>query len=364
MKRIVFVIEQLYGGGAERVTAALMNALCQDYEVHLISTYCYDHEKDYSTDSRIIKHSCNVYSKMHAVTLMKRIAFLRRNILDLDPICVISLAGCGTNALLTAAMLGTHIPLILSERNDPVHFPASKIERILRNICYRFCSGLVFQTRVAQSYFPDRIQRNSVIICNPITDHLPDRYEGVRERRIVNCCRLSPQKNLDLLVDAFSDIAGEFPDMILEIYGEGAERQRLEKRISEMGLSDRIYLPGYAFHAFEKMWKASMFVSSSDYEGISNSMLEALALGVPTICTDCSGGSASDVIQNGVNGLLVPVRDRRAMAEAMRKLLRDSELMENISRNGCMLRDSISVEKIAEKWQAYIEQICSIQHRI
>ena len=359
MRKIAFVIEQLHGGGAERVTAALMNELCKEAEVHLISTYRHDTAKDYPTDARVIKHAFDTQHESRAKLLQNRISFLKRTIFAIDPLCVVSLAGCGTNALLTLAMFGKRIPLILSERNDPARFPTSRIERLLRFLSYCLCGGLVFQTHEAQSYFTDIITRKSIVIINPLTSDLPPRFEGVRERKIVNCCRLAPQKNLDLLIEAFADIAGEFQDISLEIYGEGPERVRLEKKILDMKLKNRIHLPGYSNDIFTKIQKATMFVSSSDYEGISNSMLEAMAIGVPTICTDCPAGGAREVIQNGENGILVPTRDKNAMAAAMRKLLKEPDLLKQMSKNGCKLREDICVTVIAEKWNNYIDQICS-----
>ena len=358
MKKIVFVIEQLYGGGAERVTAALMNEMCRSAQVHLITTYCYDHAKDYPTDARIIPHFCHAQARSRAGKLLRRIAFLRKTLAEIDPTCVISLAGYGTNLLLETALTGKRIPLILSERNDPARFPASKPARLLRTLSYQLCDGLVFQTGGAQAFFPEKLRRRSVIICNPLTGELPPRHEGPRDPRIVNFCRLTPQKNLDLLIDAFADIAGEFPEMRLEIIGEGPERTHLEEKIRSLQLEDRIALPGYSERVFDQIRTASLFVSSSDYEGISNSMLEAIALGVPAICTDCPAGSAREVIRSGENGVLVPVGDRRALAGAMRHLLRDPQALETLSRNGCALRQEISAARIAEKWLDYIRRIC------
>lgn len=357
MKKIVFVIEQLYGGGAERATAALMNEMCKDAEIHLISTYDHDASKDYPTDARIVKHTFGEPKRSKLETCMKRIAFIRRTVSEINPQCVVSLAACGTDVLLTAAMLGKKIPLVLSERNDPRRSPESKLLRLLRPFTYALCEGLVFQTKEAQSYFPSFMTEKSTVICNPITGNLPPRFEGTRKAKIVNCCRLMPQKNLDLLMDAFSDISGEFPDVTLEIWGDGPEKKRLEDKIRQMNMGDRIFLPGYSSNIYAQMRECAMFVSSSDYEGISNSMLEAIALGVPTICTDCPAGGARETIRSGINGLLVPTKDRKAMADAMRKLLVDPELAERLSSNGCTLRDEISVAVIARKWMEYFAKI-------
>ena len=357
MRRIVFVIEQLYGGGAERATAALMNEMCKEAEIHLISTYAHDPSKDYPTDERVFKH-CFEMPRTNAMdTFVKRIAFLRRTISDIDPMCVVSLAGCGTDTLLTVSLFGKRIPLILSERNDPRHSPESKLLRILRMCTYSVSKGLVFQTKEAQSYFPSFMTRKSTVICNPITGNLPPAFDGVRKARIINCCRLMPQKNLDLLIDSFADISAEFPEVQLEIWGEGREKKRLEEKIGMMNLENRVFLPGYSSNIYEQMRECAMFVSSSDYEGISNSMLEAVSLGVPTICTDCPAGGARETIQNGINGLLVPVGDRKALADAMRKILREPDFAKKLSLNGRKLRDDISVAVIAEKWIDYFDKI-------
>ena len=357
MRKLVFVIEQLQGGGAERVTAALMNELCGKMEVHLVSTYHHDLEDEYPTDPRITRHTIGAPCKPWIALLGQRMLYLRRMIREIAPDCVVSLATTRTNILLTLAMTGSKIPLVLSERNDPARSPSTKVVRALRYWIYDACEGLVFQTTEAQQYFPARIHGKSTVICNPLTGRLPERYEGEKKQRIINCCRLAPQKNLDLLIDAFSDIADEFPELSLEVFGKGSERERLEKKISDMGLAERIHLPGFSEHAHEEMQKSLMFVSSSDYEGISNSMLEAIALGVPTVCTDCPAGGAREVIRDGVNGLLVPTGDRDALVQAMRRMLMEPELAHRVSRNGFELRSELAPEVIAGKWLDYIVRI-------
>lgn len=359
MKKIVFVIEQLYGGGAERVTAALMNEMCKSAEVHLLQTYHDDPAKNFPTDARVISHMIGAKKGGRVSVVWGRLLFLRRMIAKLKPDCVVSLATPNTATLITAAMLGRKTPLVLSERNDPARFPDSKVIRLFRLLNYFRCDGLVFQTHEAQAFFPESIRKKSEIICNPLTGTLPERYEGARERTIINCCRLVPQKNLELLIDAFSDIANAFPDVSLEIFGEGPERNRLEKKIRDMKLESRVHLPGYSDNIYARMRACAMFVSSSDYEGISNSMLEAIALGVPTICTDCPVGGAREVIRSGENGFLVPTGDRKALADAMRRMLENPQLAERMSRTGAELRKEISVAAIVKKWMDYIDRICA-----
>ena len=352
MKKIVFVIETLSGGGAERVTAALANELCKDSEteIHII-VYLRDVNKEYFIDDRIILHEIgNMIGGNKFQRVYKRISTIRSIIKNIKPYCVVSLGSPIIINPLVFSLIGSGYPLVLSERNDPRRFPISKIQRFTRLLCYAYAKGMVFQTNEAKEYFPKFIQKKGVVICNPITNKLPESYKGRREPHIVNFCRLTSQKNLDLLIDAFSDICDELDEYSLHIYGEGEEKNRLQDKIQAMGLSDRVILHGYSNNIHETINNASLFVSSSDYEGISNSMLEAIALGIPSICTDCPAGGAREIIDQGINGILVPVNDRLAMANAMKMILNDTSLATDISNEGVKLREKLSVREIAVKW--------------
>ena len=352
MKRIVFVIETLFGGGAERVTAALANEFCKDSnnQIHII-TYLRNESKEYFVDSRVVRHEIgNVIGRNQIQRIHKRISRIRSIIKEINPYCVISLGSPVIVNPLVAALIGLKCPLILSERNDPRRFPVSKFQRFSRILCYAYSDGIVFQTCEAKEYFPRAIQKKGVVICNPITNNLPDPYRGERDYRIVNFCRLTSQKNLDLLIEAFSDICEELSQYSLHIYGDGDEWERLNTKILTMGLSSKVFLHGYTSNIYEKIGKASVFVSSSDYEGISNSMLEAIALGIPSICTDCPVGGARETIENGVNGFLVPVGNRKKLAETMKRVLTDETLARSISFEGLKLRETISIDVISKKW--------------
>lgn len=354
MKKLMFVIPYLSGGGAERVTAVLADRICrmEGYEVHM-TVYTRDPGGDYPVDERVIWHTMG----SHHAGLPGKLRFFREIIGRVQPDCVISLGGAGVIALLAVSMAGKKIPLILSERNDPASDPKQPLLRLLRVMAYGCCDGVVFQTRRARDYFSPMIRRKGRVIPNPLTGTLPPRFTGEREKRIVTCCRLNSQKNLDLMIDAFSDIAPRFPEYTLHIYGEGEERSRLEEKILSMGLENRVFLPGYSSRIYDEIWRAALYVSSSDYEGISNSMLEAIALGIPTVCTDCPAGGAGETIRHGVNGLLVPVRDREKLAHAMETVLKDTELARTLGEEGEKLRHTIHAEAVARQWLTFAEEV-------
>ena len=350
MNRILFAIPQLYGGGAERVTAVVANALSEnpENEIHIIVYK--KGESDYFTNKNIKIYNIESTLGESGHNAFAKIKEFKRIISEINPLCVVSLAGAGMAFLLALSVFGTKTKLVLSERNDPKRDPKGFLLRTLRTLAYELCSGVVFQTSEAKSFFSKRIQKKSAIITNPLTcESLPE-FDGERAKRIVNWCRLNPQKNLDLLPE-------EFLDYVLEIYGEGSEKERLLQKIKENGFEEKIILHDFSKNIHEEVKNASLFVSSSDYEGISNSMLEAIAMGIPSICTDCPAGGARETIENGVNGILVPVGDKERMKEAMIKVLSDPEFAEKLGKEGSKLKEKISSKAVAKQWLQFIEKI-------
>ncbi len=150
-------------------------------------------------------------------------------------------------------------------------------------------------------------------------------------------------------MQAFSDFHKEYPDYVLEIYGKGELEETLKKNTAEMGLGERVIWHGFCPDVRKRIADAGMYVLSSDFEGISNSMLEAMAMGIPVIATDCPIGGCAEYIQNGKNGLLVPVGDRKAMADAMKRLAEDQGLAASVSENGSRIREEFPIRVIADQ---------------
>ena len=356
MVKVLFLINSLAGGGAERVTAALANEMCnyENTEIYVI-TYQRDLAKDFSLNKKIFYHCLNLKDVNRLQGIICRIQYLRKTIKEIKPNCVVSLATPRMNGLLVCALISLKIPLIISERNDPAQYPKTCIWRFVRNVTYAFSKGIVFQTEDAKKYFSKKIQQKSIVISNPITDCLPERYVGEREKYIVNWCRLDTQKNLKLLIKSFGQVIKIFPQYTLHIFGEGPEKDNLEKFIDEMDLKAKVFLRGYSTDIYGDVLKAALYVSSSNYEGISNSMLEAIALGIPSICTDCPVGGARQTITNGVNGILVPVQNENKLTEAMISVLSNPKYAEQISIEGCKIRNKLNVACIAKQWLLYLD---------
>ena len=145
-------------------------------------------------------------------------------------------------------------------------------------------------------------------------------------------------------------LLNDYPDYILQIYGDGPEKQSLLNYIISKELDDRVLIRSHVPDIHNSIRDCTMFVSTSDWEGLSNSMLEAMAIGLPTVCTDCDGGGARMMIQDHVNGLLVPKGDVQAVYQAMKKIIEDEELAEKLSINCSKLKEELSVDNIVNEW--------------
>lgn len=349
--KIVFSMACMRGGGAERVVSELANRFNErGHEVSIITTH--NSECVYPLHKRISLIDLSKDDK----GILSRVKAIRRCIKENHFDVVISfLTNSNIETLMASSMLKT--PVIISERNNPFVDPKGKIYRILRTMTYPMAEGYVFQTPDAQAFFSKSIQKKSLVIMNPINPELPEAYVGEREKRIVNVGRLVTQKNQKMFIDAFCEFYTAHPDYIAEIYGDGPMEQELSAYIQSKGMQDKIFLRGFTTDVISKIEKASMFVMSSDYEGMSNALIEAVGMGVPCISTDHPIGGARMTIEDGVSGFLVPVGDGHAMAERMSQIADDAELAHRFSEKGLRLRNTLSIDVIADTWLQYIETV-------
>ncbi len=342
-KKLVFVADHLFGGGSERVLTLLANSFNQKgYEVSIIAFHS---DKSYPLNDGV--KVCNISNPNN---LLLSIIDLRKSIKRSESKVLISF-GYSINILTLIACVGLKIRTIVSERNDPSRVGGGSFKRILRNIVYRRCSILVCQTEDARRYFPKSIQKKSVIIMNPIKNDLPKPYLGKRNKEIVNFCRLHKQKNLYLLIDAFVDFHIIHQDYVLKIYGDGPERDNIVSYLYQHGNTSEIELVGNVSDVHHRIIESAMFVSSSDFEGLSNSMLEAMAIGLPVICTDCPCGGARMIIVDGKNGILVPVRNKEELTKAMERIVTDEKLSQRLSSNAILIREELSIDTISKEWE-------------
>lgn len=359
-QKIVFVIPSLGSGGAERVVSTLASELSKrDYET-AVMMIANDH-LNYPLSDKVERIHLNCEQRHNGQNVLKRtigrVRDIRAAIKKSGADVVISFMS-DTNIDVCFAAWSLKVPVIVSERNDPAIDPASRAKQWMRKLAYCRADGFVFQTPDAQAYFNKKIQKKSCIILNPLTSLIPEVYEGQREKRIVAVGRLNKQKNFPLLIGAFAEFVKKEPEYILEIYGEGSLENDIRKNIEQKCLQEQVILKGFCKDVHEKIRSAAFFVMTSDFEGMPNALIEAMALGLPCISTDCPCGGPRMLIQPGENGLLFPVRNEEALLEAMHKMVSDPEAAAAMGKNACAIKEKVQLDGVTDQWIRYIQKIC------
>ena len=352
MKKKLFFIGTLCNGGAERVVSILSSQMAkQGMDVEIL-TY-YDRPVSYEIDERVKISSVETLSGKNGK--IGNLFWLRRYFKENAEVVISFLAPF--NILAIAANLGSGVPIIVADRNDPERVPSNPVLRKVRDVLYRFASGIVVQTKKNQSYFSKTVQKKSCVIYNPVDlkENAGAAIETKKEKTIVTAGRLMPQKNQTMLIRAFAGVLTKYPDYRLVIYGEGPERENLEQLAGELSVSGQVIFPGNVSDLHEQMKTAKMFVLCSDYEGMPNALIEAMCLGLPCISTEVSG--STDLIEDHRNGLLIRKDDQQALEEAMLEVIGQPGMAERLSKEAVLLNEKLEVNKIMDQWITWIHEI-------
>lgn len=352
--KIVLTIGGLVYGGAERVMSNLANSFAESgHETTLITIHSKDPAYQLNENITFI-NGLNWKGKLSFFSVCKEY----RNLIKKTKPDVILTFLTQVNEFVLFSTLGMSVPVIVSERNDPAHSAPSRFRRVVRRLLYPYADGVVFQTEDAKNYFNGMKIKSSKIIQNPIfisPEELTN--NNAAEKMIITAGRLTEAKNQKLLIDAFADIADAYPEYKLVIYGEGNLRSELESRVEEYGLENRITLPGNTDKLHHYMKHSEIFVLSSNYEGMPNVLMEAMSCGMACISTDCPCGGPRFLIEDGKNGLLVPVGDEESLSGALEKLLNCNELRYDIGINAKKIYDNLNPEIICKKWENYLFEV-------
>lgn len=368
--RIMLVGSSLQSGGAERVLTIMANYWsAQGAEVYVRTLYRNAGEPDYRLADEVSYRDLKAFGRSggffksvsdNAAGLMR----LRREAAAIKPDVVIAFLEW-VNAVTILALLGGKIPVIATEHIAVLAHRVDPVVSLLRKISYPFCAKLVLLTRESLAAFPAAVRGKSCVIPNPI--ELPGQSEMAKEagdepaaalamqkkageKFAVSLGRLAPQKGYDILLESFAPLAAEFPEWRLVVWGEGPEREELIRQVQRLGLSDRAFFPGRTRSAAQALAEADLFVLSSRYEGFPMALGEAMAAGCAAVSFDCATGP-SELIETGVDGLLVPPLDGAALTAAMRRLMADAELRRRLGERARGSMRRFATEAVMERWK-------------
>lgn len=353
--KVGIVAGSLCRGGTERVIVNLIDYLIdQGDTVRLITLETVDNE--YPLNEAVVRSN---YILSEEETTPSRVHNLRLRIRKLEeawnefkPDVILSFIG-RNNFMAIASSRRLKVPVVVAVRALPELEYPGKVSSFLAKTYMGLADQLILQTKEQGEYFPAWMIKKSVILKNPVNpDFLREPYAGEREKTIVSVGRIDDNKNHRLIIDGFAPIADKFSEWNVWIYGEGELRKELINYVDELGLADRIHLPGRCENIPEAIMKAGVFVLSSDTEGSPNALIEAMCLGIPVISTDCPCGGPRDLIQHEKNGLLIPVGDKEKMQDNLQKILSDFQMRKTISNNSLPTRDIYQPQKVLSEWRS------------
>ena len=361
--KIGLVIHAISMGGAERVLTIMANYWAAAGQT--VQVICLDKERppSFPLDPRVSrvylgckKPSPNLLTAM--INNVRRLVLLRGAIRAARPAIIISYMD-KVNVLTLISTVALPVPVLACEHTYPRGRSIGAIWEFLRNIFYCRAASVVALTESGLKCFSKPVQARGRVFPNPVTISSEFRGKALARtgegggKKAIALGRLIRVKGYDLLIAAFAPLAERYPEWSLEIWGEGEERGKLENQVERLGLAGRIRLPGATQNPFEKLCAADLFVLSSRTEGFPLGLCEAMACGLPVVSFDCQSGP-SEIIHDGVNGVLVPAQNVAELTRAMDQLMGDATLRRQLAGRAPEVLDRFNAEKVMKSWDAFI----------
>lgn len=363
MKTIAFHLNCLVQGGAERVVSNLANQFAAEgYKVY-IATEWYDKD-EFKLDERVTRVHVGLREgdeKKNRVTkFLLRVKYLKEFVKEYHPDVLIAFAHRANYRALMAAG-NSDVPVVISVRTDPTGHYDHFSDRVQQKWLFPKAAGCVFQTTGQKEFFKPYLQDNSTIILNPVNP----KYFGVErpevpDKVVMHHARLIDFKNQPMLCKAFVRVHDKHPDYVLKIYGPDSKdgtKEILEKIIADNHAEDYILLMGGSDELEKEVPKGEVYAFTSDWEGLPNSLLEAMAMGMPCVATDCPCGGPRTVMRDGENGLLIPIKNEDALVEGLCRLIEDKELAKRLGKEAAKIEEITNSEAVFIQWRDYLEKV-------
>ena len=369
--RILFFVSSMNAGGAERVAASLANAwVARGDEVCLVLTHLDSERSFYHLDERVKLVPLAQHMPWFPPFLkpMRKLRAIRKIYQQFAPDVIVSfLTNVNVNVLM--ALRHMTIPIIVCERTNPVvSQSADKRLQALRTKLYPYATRVVVQTLDAAQAFSkaEPALGELAVIPNPIPAELmlmplAVNIEKNTQCKLVAMGRLVPAKQFNQLIHAFGLLSETYPEWTLHIYGEGPEREALERQAELVGCKDRIFLAGRTEDPWSVLLEAQLFALTSAYEGFPNVLLEAMALGLPCVTVDCPSGP-KEMTSEGRDASLILMNNEQVLARALGELMVDPRLRGVLGlRAAQSVRSRYAMESILERWDLVFRQAGLVQ---
>lgn len=354
---ITMVIRSLMGGGAERVMTDMANYWAERQWAITIITTEHPATDAYPLDCRVRR--VWLPDKKFCV-FPWNVRQLRDAIIDAGHDLVLSFMD-RTNVAAIVACRHTGHRVVVMEQINPMAQKVPYLREMAVRLSYPHAAAVTVLTHnVKQEWATAFIPESRVhVIHNPVmprhwdTDTVP---AWLPERFL--CCmgRLHPQKGFDRLFTILPQIFQRWPEYALVILGEGEERPRLERMAYELGFGDRLIMPGFVRSPHGILGRAELFLFPSRYEGFPNALMEAMALGCPVVSFDCPSGPC-EVLQDGINGRLVPNGDMGAFAGATAEMLENPAARRAMGKKATAVQEFCHMDAVMARWERLLKSL-------
>lgn len=335
-------------GGNERALVVFANYFSQKgHKVLFLSCIAGNHfqtlDDDVSFKEPNYPKSKGLLSKIFYYSNL--VLFIRRNVTSFKPDCTLSL-GDSFNPIVLFSLLGTKIPRYVGDTTIP-HFPFKKIIKFGKRFLYPTSAGFIAQTKVAAEFnrrkFKDRL---NIKVINGAVKHV-NVYDIPKKELIVCVGRLYPEKGQDRLLEAFRKLPNR-QNWQLGFTGTGPLLNILKERAKEFNIEDSVHFYGNIDEVDYLLSEASIFVLPSRMEGFPNALCEAMAAGLPCICYDSF--PASELITNGVDGIILKDGDIEALNNNIQRLIDSPEERAMLGKKASEVRERLHVNKIGDQF--------------
>ncbi len=349
-KTICFVGGGLKGGGQERALTSLANyAAAHDYDVIILNLFKTDIFFELHPEIKLIWPKIEREKLNRFVYALSLIPFIRKEIKKHKPDVVICF-GEWFNAytILSTRFLG--IKVFVSNRMGPM-LKLGFLLDTANKLLYRYADGVIAQTNTAKDIISIKgPNKNIRVIPNAVIPIEANQFS--KKNQIVTVGRLSKAKNHILLVRSFAKLNNSL--WTLHIIGDGEERYNLECEVRKLGIEKKVIFYGQQKEFGSILSESEIFVLSSVFEGFPNALVEAMSVPLACISTNCIAGP-SDIIQDGVNGILVKPNDIDEMTEAINRLVQDQKLRNELSDEAYKVREKYHFDTVAKQYLAFIQ---------
>lgn len=366
--RLLIYIHSLENGGAERVVANLANHWVSiGWEITLV-TVASQARDFYALDPAVRRIALDLPGNRRNVLAgfwrtARRVHALRRVLRKVGPDVALSAMHTANVVLALAARGLPGLRTIGSEHNYPPKSPMGIIWETLRRHAYARLDAVVALTQECAAWLAAHsLARKILVIPNPVSwplaHHVPQVDPailcGAGRRIVLGVGRLSAEKNFAALIAVFGRLAPAHPDWDLVIVGDGPLRAELAAQVRALGLESRVVLPGSVGNVGDWYARADLYAMSSHFEGFPNTLVEAMAYGVPAVSVDCDTGPR-DIIRHQVDGLLVAPGDAEALQGGLDRLMRNEALRSAFAARAVEARQRFSMSKVSRMWEDLVD---------